>query len=119
MRPVRELVVVVATLLISVLAPVSCEGGRPAEHGGEPSWSKAVAEYVSTLSWRRLLLNLLDLRARTRPGAELGLDNQATWGEAVTKTLARQSTFNNVVSEILKAVTRIVGWGLLAVGLYH
>ena len=59
---------------------------------------QAVAEYVSTLSWRRLLLNLLDpglndlldLRARTQPGAELGLDNEATWGEAVTKTLARQ-----------------------------
>ena len=53
---------------------------------------------MSTLSWRRLLLNLLDpglndlldLRARTQPGAELGLDNEATWAEAVTKTLARQ-----------------------------
>ena len=49
---------------------------------------------MSTLSWRRLLLNLLDpglndlldLRARTLPAS----DNQATWAEAVTKTLARQ-----------------------------
>ena len=62
------------------------------------STPQAVAEYVSTLSWRRLLLNLLDpglndlldLPPRTRPRAELGLDNEATWGEAVTKTLARQ-----------------------------
>ena len=44
MRPVRELVV--ATLLISVLAPVSCEGGRAAEHGGEPSWSKVTQIYL-------------------------------------------------------------------------
>lgn len=38
MCPVRGLVV--ATLLISVLAPVSCEGARAVEHGQEPSWSK-------------------------------------------------------------------------------
>ena len=44
MRPVRELVV--ATLLISVLAAVSCEGRRPAEHGGEPSWSKVRQIYL-------------------------------------------------------------------------
>ena len=44
MCPVRELVV--ATLLISVLAPVSCEGGRAAEHGGEPSWSKVTQIYL-------------------------------------------------------------------------
>ena len=44
MRLVRELVV--ATFLISVLAAVSCEGARAAEHGGEPSWSKVTQIYL-------------------------------------------------------------------------
>ena len=30
------------------------------------------------------------------------------------QTLARQSAYNNIISEALKGVTRIIGWGILA-----
>lgn len=33
---------------------------------------------------------------------------------AVVQTLARQSAYNNIISEALKGVTRIIGWGILA-----
>merc|ERR1711892_529138 len=48
----------------------------------------------------------------------IDLADEANWVVALKKTLARQSTYNNVVSEMLKAVTRIVGWLLLTLTLY-
>ena len=54
---------------------------------------QAVSEYFSELSWRKLLLNMVD------PGLNdiiddhqrtAEFDNTADWSEAVTKTLARQ-----------------------------
>ena len=44
---------------------------------------------------------------------DLELDGEADWLVAISKTLARQSTYNNVISEMLKGITRIVGWLLL------
>ena len=43
----------------------------------------------------------------------IDLSAEADWLVAIRKTLARQSTYNNVISEILKGITRIVGWMLL------
>ena len=43
----------------------------------------------------------------------LDLSAEADWVVAISKVLARQSTYNNVISEALKGITRIVGWLLL------
>ena len=83
---------------------------------------QAVSHYVSDLSWRRFLLNLInpslndivdETNQRTLQHSELMLDSEANWTTAVLKTLSRQDTFNNIVSEALKAVTRIIGWSAL------
>jgi len=51
-------------------------------------------------------------------GAAAGLDTDGDWPAAITKTLARQSIFGNIVSETFKGITRIVGWGLMSLVLY-
>ena len=85
---------------------------------------QAVSHYVSDLSWRRFLLNLInpslndmvdEANRRTLQPTEIELDSQANWKLAVTKTLSRQDTFNNIISEMLKAITRIIGWSALIV----
>merc|ERR1711902_485128 len=98
-----------------------------ATDSGEASWTKAVSRYVSDLSWRRFLLNLInpslndmvdEANRRTLQPTEIALDSEANWKLALLKTLSRQDTFNNIISEMLKAVTRIIGWSALMLGLY-
>ena len=83
---------------------------------------QAVSHYVSDLSWRRFLLNLInpslndivdEANRRTLKPSEIALDSEANWKLALLKTLSRQDTFNNIISEMLKAVTRIIGWSAL------
>merc|ERR1712142_644062 len=88
----------------------------------EASWSKAVSNYFSSQSLSSMVLGqmfpslvpkrLVDERV------DLELDGEADWLVAISKTLARQSTYNNVISEMLKGITRIVGWLLLTLTLY-
>merc|ERR1712123_340103 len=98
----------------------------------EASWSKAVSNYFTTTSLSSLALGLIhpdlpniffnrqtaddrriDLAVESADDKRIDLADEANWVVALKKTLARQSTYNNVVSEMLKAVTRIVGWMLL------
>merc|ERR1712123_550482 len=86
----------------------------------EASWSKAVSNYFSSASISSLALGLIHpdlpnifLNQQTADDKGIDLAGEANWVVALRKTLARQSTYNNVVSEMLKAVTRIVGWMLL------
>ena len=44
---------------------------------------------------------------------KVDLAEEADWSTAVSKVLANQSAYNNVISEVLKGITRIVGWLLL------
>ena len=78
---------------------------------------QAVSNYFSSQSLSSIVLGqmfpslvpkrLVDERV------DLELDGEADWLVAISKTLARQSTYNNVISEMLKGITRIVGWLLL------
>jgi len=92
------------------------------------SWNKAVSNYFASSTPGLLLqiLGITDHSASERiagdtansAGASLGLDTSGNWIKAFTKTIARQSIFGNVVSESLKAVTRIIGWGFMTLVLY-
>merc|ERR1712123_4970 len=103
----------------------------------EASWSKAVSNYFTSASLSSLALGLIhpdlpnillnqqtavdrriDLTDESADDKRIDLADEANWVVALRKTLARQSTYNNVVSEMLKAVTRIVGWLLLTLTLY-
>eukprot|EP00091_Calanus_sinicus_P001325 TRINITY_DN11310_c0_g1_i1.p1 TRINITY_DN11310_c0_g1~~TRINITY_DN11310_c0_g1_i1.p1 ORF type:complete len:125 (-),score=13.17 TRINITY_DN11310_c0_g1_i1:35-409(-) len=87
--------------------------------------SKAVSNYFSTASLPSLALGLIHpdlpdiISQHQRPSEKnIDLSEEADWILALSKTLARQSTYNNVISEILKGITRIVGWLLLTLSLY-
>merc|ERR1711892_1563863 len=103
----------------------------------EASWTKAVSNYFTSASLSSLALGLIhpdlpniflnqqaadnrriDLADEAADDKGIDLADEANWVSALKKTLARQSTYNNVVSEMLKAVTRIVGWLLLTLTLY-
>eukprot|EP00090_Calanus_glacialis_P002002 TRINITY_DN11506_c0_g1_i1.p1 TRINITY_DN11506_c0_g1~~TRINITY_DN11506_c0_g1_i1.p1 ORF type:complete len:163 (+),score=41.64 TRINITY_DN11506_c0_g1_i1:56-490(+) len=91
----------------------------------EASWSKAVSNYFSTNSLPSHALGLIhpdlpNIISHQQSPSEKNIDlsAEADWLVAIRKTLARQSTYNNVISEILKGITRIVGWMLLTLSLY-
>merc|ERR1719510_208979 len=93
----------------------------------QPSWTTAVNNYVSGLSWSTFLMNLIDpnlkdiierTKLRRLDDKSLDLDSNADWIEAIEKSLLRQSHFNTIISEFLKGVTRIIGWAVLGLGLY-
>ena len=102
----------------------------------EASWSKvftiilmmnhirgpiqAVSTYFSAASLPSVALGLIHpdlpnlISHQQRPSEKnIDLSAEADWLVAIRKTFARQSTYNNVISEILKGITRIVGWMLL------
>jgi len=109
-------------LYFFILSPARCDINYE-----EASWTKAIDNYVSKMTWKRFLFNLIDPSINDilekRQGENLKeafmLDSSADWNKSVMGTLARQSMFNNIVSEILKAVTRILGWAILSISLYH
>ena len=79
-----------------------------------------MSNYFSSQSLPSLALGLmfpnmpnLISNPRTPDEKNIDLNAEADWVVAIRKTLARQSTYNNVISEILKGITRIVGWLLL------
>ena len=81
---------------------------------------QAVSTYFSTASLPSHALGLIcpDLpniisHQQRQSDKNIDLSAEADWLVAIRKTLARQSTYNNVISEILKGITRIVGWMLL------
>jgi len=53
---------------------------------------------------------------RTLPGVEL--DPEAEWNAALTKNVARQTLYNNIIKEVFNSMTRIIGWALIALVLY-
>merc|ERR1712038_198420 len=59
---------------------------------------------------------MADSDATLNPKVDLA--EEADWSTAVSKVLANQSAYNNVISEVLKGITRIVGWLLLTLALY-
>merc|ERR1712242_211947 len=96
-------------------------------NSAQPSWTTAVNNYVSDLSWSTFLINLIDPnlndimeRAKLKKLEEktLDLESNADWIEAIQKSLLRQSHFNTIISEFLKGVTRMIGWAVLGLGLY-
>ena len=54
-----------------------------------------------------------DIDEKTIDLANIDLAESADWIVAFNKTLAKQSTYNTVINEVLKGITRIAGWLLL------
>ena len=120
-------------LLLFLTIQVTCSITTPMKNMEEASWSKvemsfscssltfllfqAVSNYFSSQSLSSQVLGMifpsLVPERRVDEKVSLDLNPEADWMEAISKTLARQSTYNNVISEALKGVTRIVGWLLL------
>merc|ERR1719483_1104017 len=134
LQTVRRMMILQTILLGVILQETQSSSVR---NMSEASWSKAVSNYFSSASISSLALGLIhpdlpnmflnqqtaedrriDLADELADDKRIDLADEANWVVALRKTLARQSTYNNVVSEILKAVTRIVGWLLLTLTLY-
>ena len=45
---------------------------------------------------------------------DVDLKDDATWKSAAEKNISRQSLYNNIVKEVLNALTRIIGWALIS-----
>merc|ERR1719286_91673 len=73
----------------------------------------AFLSLVSALSWPHWGPPAQD---RTLPGVEL--DPEAEWNAALTKNVARQTLYNNIIKEVFNSMTRIIGWALIALVLY-
>jgi len=106
----------------------------------EASWTKAVSHYFSSNSLPSLVLGMIDpslanliqnpthtddrqtnrddIDEKTIDLANIDLAESADWIVAFNKTLAKQSTYNTVINEVLKGITRIAGWLLLTLSLY-
>jgi len=116
-------------LLLLPLIVTASQGPLPPDFE-EASWQKAIDNYFasSTPSLLAALLGFpkgekvpqdrIALDVNQSIGAAAGLDTDGDWPAAITKTLARQSIFGNIVSETFKGITRIVGWGLMSLVLY-
>ena len=110
----------------------------PRVHSTTPILSQAVSHYVSSMSWTKLLINLLhpnlndmmeEAKLKHLQQETFSLQSDADWVEALQKSLLRQrwgspikrrtlwlisfSHFNTIISELLKGVTRIIGWTVL------
>merc|ERR1719312_1974742 len=109
-------------LLMFLTLQVTHSTTTPMKKMKEASWSKAVSNYFSsnTLSSQALGMIFPSLVPERRVDEKVSLDlsAEADWVVAISKVLARQSTYNNVISEALKGITRIVGWLLLTLTLY-
>eukprot|EP00092_Neocalanus_flemingeri_P019303 GFUD01020909.1.p1 GENE.GFUD01020909.1~~GFUD01020909.1.p1 ORF type:complete len:173 (-),score=38.08 GFUD01020909.1:511-1029(-) len=115
-----------STLIIALVVQVSSLTSQQRTYD-EASWSKAVSNYFSTASLPSLALGLIDpnlpklISSPQTPSADeknVALNDEADWVVAIRKVLARQSTYNTVISEILKGITRIAGWLMLTLGIY-
>merc|ERR1712123_162455 len=134
LQTVRRMMLLQTILLGVILQETQSTSVR---NMSEASWSNAVSNYFSSASISSLALGLIhpdlpnmflnhqtaenrriDLAGEAADDKGIDLSDEANWVVALRKTLARQSTYNNVVSEMLKAVTRIVGWMLLTLTLY-
>merc|ERR1712123_550675 len=122
LQTVRRMMLLQTILLGVILQETQSTSVR---NMSEASWSNAVSNYFSSASISSLALGLIhpDLpnlffNQQAAENRCIHLADDANWVVALRKTLARQSTYNNVVSEMLKAVTRIVGWLLLTLTLY-
>merc|ERR1712183_406245 len=72
---------------------------------------------ASALSWPHgLMAQWGPAQDRTLPGVEL--DPGADWNDALTKNVARQTLYNNIIKEVFNSMTRIIGWALIALVLY-
>jgi len=109
-------------LLVCLTLEVTYSTTTTMKNMEEASWSKAVSNYFSSQSPSSQVLGMifptLVPERRVDEKVSLDLNAEADWMEAISKTLARQSTYNNVISEALKGITRIVGWLLLTLTLY-
>ena len=81
------------------------------------SSKKPTSSYLSTASLPSLALGLIhpdlpNIISHQQSPSEKNIDlsAEADWLVAIRKTLARQSTYNNVISEILKGITLVRKW---------
>jgi len=64
-----------------------------------------------------LLTGTAAVEAQARAGG-VELQPEADWNAALTKNVARQNLYNNIIKEVFNSMTRIMGWSLIALVLY-
>merc|ERR1739842_1257 len=90
-------------LLVCLTLQVTYSATTPMKNMKEASWSKAVSNYFSSQSLSSQALGMifpgLVPERRVDEKVSLDLDEDADWIKAISKVLARQSPYNNVISE--------------------